>query len=146
MANAAQAPEFKLPTIKSTINLSSYAGKVVYVDFWASWCDPCRKSFPWMSEMQERYKDKLKVIAINLDQERSEALKFLQQTRPEFTIAFDPAGKVAEAYEVQGMPASYLIDQSGRIVSRHIGFRSSEKEKVETKIKALLSNRQARAN
>lgn len=145
-SNAAQAPKFNLPTSKSTINLSAYAGKVVYLDFWASWCDPCRKSFPWMSELQERYKSDLKVIAVNLDQERDAAVKFLQQHRPGFTVAFDPEGKVAEAYKVPGMPTSYLIDQSGRIVSRHIGFRSSEKENVEAKIKTLLLNRQARAN
>lgn len=145
ISNAAQAPRFKLPGFNSTVNLNAYSGKIVYVDFWASWCDPCRKSFPWMSDLQERYKDDLKVIAINLDQERDEAIKFLKQNRPGFTVAFDPAGKVAEAYNVPGMPTSYLIDPSGRIVSRHVGFRNKEKEVVEARIKSLLSSRQARA-
>lgn len=143
---AVQAPRFSLPSLKSTVDLSAYRGKVVYVDFWASWCGPCRKSFPWMSDLQERYKDDLKVIAINLDQDREEAIKFLKEYRPEFTVAFDPAGKIAEAYKVPGMPTSYLIDQSGRLVSRHVGFRSKEKDVVESRIKTLLSNRQARAN
>ncbi|MBN1379393.1 MAG: TlpA family protein disulfide reductase [Gammaproteobacteria bacterium] len=145
LVNAAQAPKFKLPTLKSTVDLSSYTGKVVYVDFWASWCDPCRKSFPWMSELQGKYKDNLKVIAINLDQERGQAIKFLNHHRPGFTVAFDPQGKIAEAYKVPGMPTSYLIDQSGRIVFRQIGFRNSEKQLIENRIQSLLSNRQARA-
>ena len=136
---AEKAPVFKLPTDKSSINLSSYRGKLVYVDFWASWCDPCRKSFPWMTELQKRYKKNLKVIAINLDEEREQAHKFLQKNRPGFTIAYDPAGKVAEAYKVQGMPSSYLIDRRGQIASTHIGFRSKNKEAIEAEIKSHIS-------
>lgn len=143
--SAEPAPGFELPTISSQVNLSSYRGRVVYVDFWASWCGPCRKSFPWMSELQKRYKDDVKVIAINLDQERSDAVEFIKETRPRFTIAFDPAGRTAEAYDVSGMPSSYLIDQSGNVVSSHIGFRSSEKGQIERRIRSLISNRQARA-
>lgn len=143
-ASAEKAPGFKLPTISSKVNLDSYRGRVVYVDFWASWCGPCRKSFPWMTDLQKRYRDDLKVIAINLDQERSDAIEFIKETRPRFTIAFDPAGRIAESYDVSGMPSSYLIDQSGNLVSSHIGFRISEKEKIENKIRSLLSNRQAR--
>ena len=140
---AEPAPNFKLPTFKSEINLSSYRGRVVYVDFWASWCEPCRKSFPWMDEIQARYGKDLKVIAINLDQERADAVGFLKKLNPKFTIAFDPAGKVAEVYQVKGMPSSYLIDQRGRIVASHIGFRSSDKEKLESHIQKLLAKQQA---
>lgn len=99
-----------------------------------------------MTELQKRYKGDLKVIAINLDQERTEAIKFLNQFRPGFTVAFDPQGKVAEAYNVPGMPTSYLIDRSGQIVSKHVGFRSKEKEAVEHNIQSLISRRQARVN
>jgi thiol-disulfide isomerase/thioredoxin len=145
-AFAAQpAPNFKLPSFKSEIKLSSYRGKVVYVDFWASWCEPCRKSFPWMDDIQARFGSDLKVIAINLDQKREDAVGFLKKLNPRFSIAFDPDGKVAEAYQVKGMPSSYLIDQRGRIVSSHIGFRSSDKEELESRIQKLIARQQASA-
>ena len=133
------APKFKLPTAKSAISLSSYKGKLVYVDFWASWCGPCRKSFPWMTELQKKHRKDLKVIAINLDQNRAEAVKFLKQTPPGFTVAYDAAGKIAEAYNVKAMPSSYLIDRKGRIISKHAGFRNKDKNEVEAKINKLLS-------
>jgi cytochrome c biogenesis protein CcmG/thiol:disulfide interchange protein DsbE len=126
-----QAPDFRLPGMKSEVSLSAYRGKVVYIDFWASWCGPCRKSFPWMSEIQQKYGNQIKVIAINLDQDRAEADKFLKQNPPKFAIAFDPAGKTAEAYKVKAMPSSYLIDSKGKIVSSHAGFRSQDKEELE---------------
>jgi cytochrome c biogenesis protein CcmG/thiol:disulfide interchange protein DsbE len=139
---AGQAPNFRLPgAAKSVVELSAFRGQVVYVDFWASWCDPCRKSFPWMGEIQKRYGKQLKVIAINLDQERDEANKFLQKNKPGFTVAFDPAGKTAEAYKVKGMPSSYVIDQQGRIISSHTGFRVDDKDKVEKLIAKLINNR-----
>lgn len=142
--SAAQpAPNFKLPTSKSEITLSSYRGKVVYVDFWASWCEPCRKSFPWMNEIQARFGKDLKVIAINLDQKREDALGFLKKLDPKFAIAYDPDGKIAEAYKVKGMPSSYLIDQRGRIVVSHVGFRASDKEKLESQIEKLIAQQHA---
>jgi thiol-disulfide isomerase/thioredoxin len=132
-----QAPDFRLPGTKSEIKLAAFRGKPVYVDFWASWCGPCRKSFPWMNEIQEKYGNKIKVIAINLDQERAEADKFLKQNPPKFTIAFDPSGKTAEAYKVKAMPSSYLIDPNGRIVSSHAGFRSQDKQELERLIQQM---------
>jgi cytochrome c biogenesis protein CcmG, thiol:disulfide interchange protein DsbE len=132
-----QAPDFRLPGTKADIKLAEHRGKAVYVDFWASWCDPCRKSFPWMNEIQAKYGNKLKVIAINLDQDRAEADKFLKQNQPKFTIAFDPAGKTAVAYKVKAMPSSYLIDTQGRIVSSHAGFRSQDKEELEKLIEQI---------
>jgi cytochrome c biogenesis protein CcmG/thiol:disulfide interchange protein DsbE len=132
-----QAPDFRLPGTKADIKLAEYRGKAVYIDFWASWCDPCRKSFPWMNEIQAKYGNKLKVIAINLDQDRAEADKFLKQNQPKFTIAFDPAGKTAEAYKVKAMPSSYLIDSNGKIVSSHAGFRSQDKAELEKLIEQI---------
>ncbi len=142
-AAAKKAPVFKLPGIKSEVNLAKYRGKVVYVDFWASWCGPCRKSFPWMNDLQARHKENLKVIAINLDTERKEAFKFLKKYQPKITIAFDPNAKVASAYNVKGMPHSFLIDQQGNLVASHIGFRASDTEKLEAKITKLISRKSA---
>lgn len=136
---ADSAPAFELPTDTKTVSLESLKGKVVYLDFWASWCTPCRKSFPWMEEIQNRYKDQgLAVVAVNLDKSKDKAQEFLKQFHSSFTIAFDPEGKTAERYKVMGMPSSYLIDRNGQLHMSHIGFRESDTDKLETKIRELL--------
>jgi cytochrome c biogenesis protein CcmG/thiol:disulfide interchange protein DsbE len=136
---AADAPDFSLPATDGTVKLADLKGQVVYLDFWASWCSPCRKSFPWMNEMQRRYRARgLTVVAVNLDKDRALAQQFLAAMHPMFTIAYDPEGKVASRYDVQAMPSSYLIDRSGRVVSRHLGFREDDKAAMEQTIRALL--------
>ncbi len=133
------APGFTLKGLESEVSLAEQQGKVVYLDFWASWCTPCRQSFPWMNELKARYGDKgLKIIAINLDKNREESQPFLDATQPEFTIAFDPEGKIAEAYQVMGMPSSYLIDRHGQLHHSHIGFRNKDKAALEQQIEELL--------
>jgi cytochrome c biogenesis protein CcmG/thiol:disulfide interchange protein DsbE len=136
---ADSAPAFELPTNTNPISLSSLKGKVVYLDFWASWCSPCRKSFPWMEKIQNRYKDLgLAVVAVNLDKNKEKAEEFLKQFHSSFTIAFDPEGKTAERYKVMGMPSTYLIDRNGQLQMSHIGFRESDTDALETKIRDLL--------
>lgn len=136
---AEHAPDFTLPGDKGTISLSQYKGQVVYLDFWASWCGPCRQSFPWMNEMQQRYGTKgFKVVAINLDKERDMIGKFVDATHPTFTIAYDAEGSVAEKYRVGGMPSSYLIDRNGNIQAQHMGFRDKDAGALEQSIQALL--------
>jgi cytochrome c biogenesis protein CcmG/thiol:disulfide interchange protein DsbE len=136
---ADNAPAFELPTTTNPVSLNSLKGKVVYLDFWASWCSPCRKSFPWMEKMQSRYKDLgLEVVAVNLDKNEEKAKEFLKQFHSNFTVAFDPEGKTAERYKVRGMPSSYLIDRNGQLHMTHIGFRESDTDELETKIRDLL--------
>ena len=135
------APDFTLPTIpdNSEITLSDLKGRVVYLDFWATWCPPCRKSFPWMDDMQTQYADDgLTIIAISIDRKRELAERFVQQMEPSFTIAHDPKGTVSRKYGVNAMPTSYLIDRQGNIVNTHIGFRNSDKDKLEQQIEDLL--------
>ncbi|MCW8919535.1 MAG: TlpA family protein disulfide reductase [Gammaproteobacteria bacterium] len=134
------APDFSLAGFDGPITLSAHRGKVVYLDFWASWCAPCRRSFPWMNQLQERYGDKgLAIIAVNLDKQRELTNDFLSATRPTFTIAFDPEGSSAEAYQVMGMPSSYLIDRNGKLHTRHLGFREQDKAALEQQIEGLLA-------
>ncbi|KXO13000.1 Thioredoxin family protein [Moritella sp. JT01] len=135
-----QAPTFVLPGIDNTqVNLEDYRGKVVLVDFWASWCTPCIRSFPWMDEMVEKYGEKgFVVIAINMDQESILATKFLQRYPNKLTIAFDPQGVVAEQYEIMGLPNSFILNKKGEIVYKHIGFRLAELDKYEAEILSLL--------
>ncbi len=145
LTHAAQsaAADFNLDGLEGPVSLSKLKGEVVYLDFWASWCTPCRASFPWMSEMQQRYaKQGLKVVAINLDSEKEKARQFITATHPNFTIAFDPEGSVAEQYEVMGMPSSYLIDRQGKLHSTHIGFRAKDRETLEKSIVELLGSKE----
>lgn len=138
---AKTASDFSLPSINSTITLKDYQGKIVYLDFWASWCSPCKDSFPWMNAMQEKYaKDDVVFIAINVDRNKSDAKKFLAQTPANFTLAFDSQGKTPKAYEVMGMPSAYIIDKKGRILHSHIGFNHSDKSSYEGHIIDAIKN------
>lgn len=141
-ASAAQpAPAFKIPSAKGMVDLKKLRGQVVYLDFWASWCTPCKKSFPWMNEMHNKYKkDGLKIVAVNLDKKRDVIDTFLKKMPAEFTIAYDPGGNLAKAYKLVGMPSSYLIDRNGNLHETHVGFRKKDKQKLENKIQGLLSN------
>jgi cytochrome c biogenesis protein CcmG, thiol:disulfide interchange protein DsbE len=122
------------------LELDALRGRVVYVDFWASWCGPCRESFPWMKEMQQRYGDRgLVVVGINVDQDRELANQFLNAFRPQFRIVFDADAKLAEEFHVAGMPASYFIDRSGKQRFRHVGFRQAQRSEYEQELKSLLA-------
>jgi cytochrome c biogenesis protein CcmG, thiol:disulfide interchange protein DsbE len=134
------APDFTLPARSGTASLHDLRGKVVLVDFWASWCIPCRQSFPWMASMRERYAAQgLEIVAINLDKKRDAADAFLGLFQVAFTVAFDPAGQTAEAFHVEGMPSSFIVSRTGEIVASHIGFQQTSAEKVEAEIKEALS-------
>ena len=134
------APDFQLPSLKKdSVKLSSYKGKVVYLDFWASWCGPCKKTFPWLNDLQKKYgKDGFEVVGVNVDAAKADADKFLVTTPAEFTVLLDPEGKVANSYELQGMPSSYLIDRGGKVHLVHRGFKDGEATELEGKIKDLL--------
>ncbi|VAW67259.1 Thioredoxin family protein [hydrothermal vent metagenome] len=139
---AQKAPEFSLKGDSGKVSLASYKGQVVYVDFWASWCKPCRKSFPFMNNMHKKYGKKgLKVIAINLDSDHSSAAKFLKKNPAKFTIAYDPEGETANNYGLKVMPTSYLIDKKGNIINTHKGFKSNQTEKLEKHIVKALNKK-----
>jgi thiol-disulfide isomerase/thioredoxin len=107
----------------SAIDLSAYAGKVVYLDFWASWCAPCRLSFPWLNAMEETLGPKgLVVIGVNVDRDRGPADEFLRENSAHFRIVYDPEGRIARKYDFQGMPTSILIGRDGKMHSMHSGF------------------------
>ena len=137
---AANAPDFTLAGLDTSVKLSEHRGEVVYLDFWASWCAPCRKSFPWMNELQAKFSSQgVTVIAINLDAKRADALTFLKRNPAEFTVAFDATGGSAQDWQVRGMPSSYIIDRDGNIAYAHIGFRAKDKHIIEAKIAELIS-------
>jgi len=134
-----QLDQVQIDIGKKQIKLSQLKGKVIYIDFWASWCIPCRKSFPWMNDMNKKYSHQgLKIIAINLDKSRALATKFLKKYPASFTIGYDPTGKLANKFNAKGMPSTYLIDRNGKIVSSHLGFKKKDSPKLEALIKAEL--------
>ncbi|MCG7982974.1 MAG: redoxin domain-containing protein [Candidatus Thiodiazotropha lotti] len=125
---------------RSAFDLEQYRGRVVLLDFWASWCGPCREAFPWLNEMHRKYQGVgLEIIGINLDEARREAEQFLTNTPAEFTIYFDPKGVLAKRYDLQGMPASYLIGMDGRLLVEHTGFFRSQAAEREAEIRQALN-------
>jgi cytochrome c biogenesis protein CcmG/thiol:disulfide interchange protein DsbE len=114
--------------------------RVTYVDFWASWCAPCRLSFPWMARLHDRMGPRgLRLVAINLDRRAADADRFLAAFKPPFEIARDPEASLAERLAVAAMPTSMLVERSGRILWRHHGFRAIDGPDLERKIEAHIS-------
>lgn len=139
----AQDYSFQLKTDDGQIDHTSLKGQVVYLDFWASWCAPCRASFPWMNSLQQRYQAQgLKIIAINLDKERVLADKFLKNTPANFTIAYDPEAIYAEKFGIKGMPTSLIIGRDGKLIGTHTGFRKEKIAKYEAAILQALQEGQ----
>lgn len=133
------APVVDLEGRPLPVRLAPAAGEWLYVDFWASWCTPCRRSFPWMNEMQARYRARgLRIVAVNLDRERADAERFLRELPPAFAIAFDAGGGSARRYSVKGMPSSLLVGPDGRVVFVHSGFRDDQRAELERRIAAAL--------
>lgn len=131
--------EISFTTDNGIIKGDSLKGQLVYVDFWASWCKPCLKSFPWMNKMQEQHKDKgFKIIAVNVDKDRSLIGKFLDKAPADFTIAYDEDAELAEIFYVKGMPTSYIFDRNGKLVATHLGFREKKIPEYEAEIQSLL--------
>jgi thiol-disulfide isomerase/thioredoxin len=133
------APDLDLATSAGAQKLSSLRGKLVYVDFWASWCGPCRQSFPWMNEMQGKYGSKgLQIVGVNLDAKRADADQFLAQLPARFTLAFDAKGDTAKLFGVKGMPTSVLIGPDGKVLAVHQGFKDEDRSALEAKFTAAL--------
>jgi len=123
--------------------LQDFKGKVLYVDFWASWCGPCVKSFPYFNQLQQKYAEQgVQVLAINLDEELSEAQAFLQKIPPSFTVLADPEQQCAKAFSLKGMPSSYLIDRQGVVRHINLGFHGDEAKAIELKLEQLLAEKQ----
>lgn len=130
----------KLSNSKQPVEMNQFAGKVLYLDFWASWCPPCAKSFPFLNELHQQYQNEgLQIIGINLDEVAEDAEKFLTQYPAEFTIASDLSKQCAENLAVAAMPSSYLIDRKGIIRHIHLGFRAGETQELREMVKQLLA-------
>ena len=135
----ASAPQFELQGLEGAVSLAALRGKLVYVDFWASWCGPCRQSFPWMNQMQARYGARgLQVVGVNVDASSADARQFLAATPARFAVGFDPQGATPRSYGIKGMPSSVLIGPDGKVLLEHAGFRDADRAELESAIAAAL--------
>ncbi len=136
------APEIVATTSGTAVTLTSLRGQWVYLDFWASWCGPCKQSFPWMNEMHAKYGSRgLRIIAVNVDAKASDAERFLSGTPAKFAVAYDPKGETPKRYAVKAMPTSYLIDPKGRVTLVHAGFRENDRAALEGTFVNALNNK-----
>jgi thiol-disulfide isomerase/thioredoxin len=124
------------------LDLSSYRGRVVIVDFWASWCKPCRESIPWLNRMHRDYASQgLVIIGVNVDANRADADRFLRDVPIDFNVLYDAGGALATRFEVPAMPSSYVFDRDGKLVQTHIGFRNTKRDAREAELRKLLELR-----
>ncbi len=136
-------PSFKARTIdgSKTVALEDYRGKVVLVDFWASWCPPCLKSLPKYNQLRREIGTAdFEIVAINVDENTDEARKFLQKHPVSYPVAKDPKGILPGVFGVKAMPTSYLIDKNGVVKYVHAAFKDGDIEKIKHEIEKLIAN------
>lgn len=134
-----KAPDFSLKTLEGkTVKLSDYKGKVVLIDFWATWCPPCKKGIPDLIELQKTYSKDLVVVGISLDQERTikDLKPFIENYGINYPVVLGDQKVVLDYGGVNAIPTSFIVDQKGFIVDSHVGLVS--KSVYENKIKTLL--------
>ena len=123
-------------------DFARYRGQVVVIDFWASWCKPCRQSIPWLNDLRTRYGAQgLVIVGVNVDANRADAEKFLREVPIGFEVLYDPQGKVAEQFGLQGMPSSFVFDREGKLVHTLLGYREARRGEHETEILNLLKRK-----
>ena len=137
------APSVALHLADGTmVTAASYKGKVLLIDFWASWCVPCKTSFPALDGLYQQYRDRgLRVVAVNLDERPQDADAFLALHPHVMPVAFDARGDSAKAFGVRGMPSSVLIDRAGNIRFTHMGYSARVFDSYRDEITLLLSER-----
>ena len=125
------------------LDLTPYRGKVVYLDFWASWCGPCKFSLPFMDRVATLYRERgLEVVAVDMDRSRPQADAFLRSLgKTDMHILFDPEGHIAEEYSVSAMPTSFLIGRDGRIRYTHPEFLPNQTGAYTAQIEGLLDEK-----
>ncbi len=129
----------ELASFKLEGALPDFKGKLVIVDFWASWCGPCKESFPAMNELQKKYGDKLVIVAVNLDESAPDKEAFLKENAADFTVVRDVKQKLVDQVEIGTMPSSFVLGRDGKVQFVHKGFFGSEsKKKYVEEIDSLL--------
>jgi peroxiredoxin len=135
-----QAPDFTLKSLDgSNLRLNEYRGQVVLINFWASWCGPCRQEFPLLDRMHQRYRDAgFAVLGVNVEEDPRQAREFLEKVRVEFPILFDEQQSVSETYRVMAMPSSVVLDRDGIVRYVHLGYKPGDEVKYLEVIQKLI--------
>ncbi len=133
-------PDFTLAGMEqSEVQLARLQGKVVVIEFWASWCPACQQSMPWLERLQARYGVRgLQVVAINVDQKREDADAWLVAHPLKLLLAFDPANRTPRSYDLSAMPATLVIGADGKVRAAHEGFEPADIPALEMAVKAAL--------
>jgi len=136
------APTFNLPVLASGdrhVGLDNLRGKVVLIDFWASWCGPCRQSLPLYEKLRSELPPAdFQIVAVNLDEETADVTSFLEEHPVNYTILRDPPGNVAKAFGLRWMPSSYLLDRDGVVRLHNVGFKPADMNALRSEIHNLL--------
>jgi cytochrome c biogenesis protein CcmG, thiol:disulfide interchange protein DsbE len=124
------------------VRLEDCAGKVVLLDFWASWCGPCKQEMPFLTELDSTYRGRgLSILAVNIDKNPKNTGTFLAglRSKPAFPVLMDGASTIPPLYKLEGMPTTVLIDRKGLIRFRHTGFKPDKRESFRAEIEGLLN-------
>ncbi len=140
LAMGASAPTFQLDSMAGKkVNLSDLRGKVVLLNFWASWCGPCRKEMPILEQLHKQYQSKgVALVGVNVEPDSQEALKWLKVTPVSFSILFDRDSSVSKLYQVEGMPNTVILDRKGKVRFIHRGYKPGEENEYLDQIRALV--------
>lgn len=145
LVNAAPSPVRKCQPQKfdgsGVIDLAAYKGKVVYLDYWASWCGPCRASFPFMNELQKKFSGDVVIIGVSVDTDKKDAEGFLKETNASFLLGIDTDGICPQEFGVNGMPSTYIFDRNGELAYSHEGFRINDPEKLRRKLQEIVDKK-----
>jgi len=134
-----RAPTFSLPSLNGGGPLEIAPGKVVLVDFWATWCVPCKKSFPKLQELYAKYRSRgLEVVGVSVDEERTGIAEFARREGAKFPVGWDDGKAVSAQYRPESMPSSYVVGRDGIVKHVHRGYHEGDEAVIEREIAALL--------
>lgn len=139
--SGAPAPHFDLAALSGgATSLAGHSGRVVLLDFWATWCEPCRLSFPEYQALASRYGDRVAIVGISEDDESGGIGNFVEETGASFPVAWDGDKTVARNYQIKSMPTLFIIDQNGLVRFVHSGFRAGDEAAIQAAIDSLLAS------
>ena len=134
-----KAPTFTIDSMNGAGKMTVAPGKVTIVDFWATWCEPCKKSFPKLQELYVKFKASgLEIVAISVDDEKNGITDFAKTHGAKFPVGWDDGKKIAEKWKPENMPSSYIVGKDGVVKHVHRGYHDGEENEIEKELKALF--------
>ena len=139
-APSGPAPQFTLPSkAGGDVSLAQYKGQVVMLNFWASWCGPCRQEMPLLEDIYKKYnKLGFTLIGVNVEPDSNAANNWLKQTPVTFPVLYDRESKVSQAFAVSGMPTTVIIDRKGNVRYRHVSYKPGDEGEYLNTIRAMI--------